>query len=56
VELHLQPVFAKLGHQKGDFPVTEKVSEQCLSLPMNPYLSDDEIFQVSGALREVVSA
>jgi len=42
VPLHLQPVFAKLEHNVGDFPVTEKVARQCLSLPMSPYLSDDD--------------
>ena len=47
VPLHLQPVFADLGHEKGDFPVTEEVSEQCLSLPMHPYLSSDEIVKVT---------
>lgn len=41
--LHLQPVFENLGHKEGDFPVTERVAEQCLSLPMNPYLSDEDI-------------
>ena len=51
VPLHLQPVFSGLGHQKGDFPVTEKVAEQCLSLPMNPYLSEAEIQQVTTALK-----
>lgn len=50
VPLHLQPVFAELGHSAGDFPVTEKISEQCLSLPMSPYLSEEEIDQVAGAL------
>ncbi|MGJ8724703.1 MAG: DegT/DnrJ/EryC1/StrS family aminotransferase [Roseibacillus sp.] len=44
--LHLQPVFADLGHSKGDFPVSEKISDQCLSLPMNPYLSEADIAQV----------
>jgi UDP-2-acetamido-2-deoxy-ribo-hexuluronate aminotransferase len=39
VPLHLQPVFASLGHKKGDFPVSEDVAGRCLSLPMNPYLS-----------------
>jgi UDP-2-acetamido-2-deoxy-ribo-hexuluronate aminotransferase len=50
VPLHLQPVFSDLGHQSGDFPVTEKVAAQCLSLPMNPYLSDDEADQVCSAI------
>jgi UDP-2-acetamido-2-deoxy-ribo-hexuluronate aminotransferase len=39
VPLHLQPLFESLGHQSGDFPVSEKVANQCLSLPMSPYLS-----------------
>ena len=34
--------FAKLEHKVGDFPVTEKVARQCLSLPMSPYLSDND--------------
>lgn len=51
VPLHLQPVFESLGHSKGDFPVTEKVSDQCLSLPMSPYLSEADQDQVISALR-----
>ena len=42
VPLHLQPVFENLGHKVGDFPVAEKVANQCLSLPMSPYLSEDD--------------
>ena len=42
VPLHLQPVFVSLGYKIGDFPVTEKVASQCLSLPMSPYLSTDD--------------
>ena len=50
VPLHLQPVFSSLGHRPGDFPITEKVASQGLSLPMNTYLSDDEINQVCHAI------
>lgn len=49
VPLHLQPVFAHLGHKKGDFPVAERVADQGISLPMNPYLSEAEIAQVVAA-------
>jgi len=41
--LHLQECFSYLGYKEGDFPVAEKVSKEILSLPMNPYLSDEEI-------------
>jgi len=44
VPLHLQPVFAHLGLKTGDFPVAEKVANECLSLPMSPYLAyEDQI-------------
>jgi len=49
VPLHLQPVFTSLGYKKGDFPVTENVSARCLSLPMNPYLKDDEVDKVAAS-------
>jgi UDP-2-acetamido-2-deoxy-ribo-hexuluronate aminotransferase len=42
VPLHLQPVFSYLNYQKGDFPVAEQVADQCLSLPMSPYLSETD--------------
>ena len=41
--LHLQEAFAYLDYKKGDFPISERVSDEIMSLPMNPYLSDDEI-------------
>jgi UDP-2-acetamido-2-deoxy-ribo-hexuluronate aminotransferase len=49
VPLHLQPVFASLGHEKGDFPVSEDVADRCLSLPMSPYLSEEDQKQVIDA-------
>lgn len=41
--LHLQECFSYLGYQENAFPVAETVSKQILSLPMNPYVSDEEI-------------
>lgn len=51
VPLHFQPVFSDLGHEKGDFPVTEQVANQCLSLPMSPYLSAEDQEIVAHAIR-----
>lgn len=42
VPLHLQPVFASLGHGPSDFPIAENIADRCLSLPMSPYLSQDD--------------
>ena len=53
VPLHLQPVFGNLGHKKGDFPVAEKVANQCLSLPMSPYLSESDQTKVIDAISKI---
>jgi len=42
VPLHLQSVFKHLGYQAGDFPFAEKVANECLSLPISPYLKKSE--------------
>jgi UDP-2-acetamido-2-deoxy-ribo-hexuluronate aminotransferase len=40
--LHLQEAFSDLGYTVGDFPVSEKVSNEIMSLPMSPYLTQEE--------------
>ena len=42
IPLHLQECFKYLNHVKGDFPISERVSEEVMSLPMNPFLTDSE--------------
>ena len=41
--LHLQECFSYLGYKKGDFPISEKISNEIMSLPMNPYVSEKEM-------------
>jgi UDP-2-acetamido-2-deoxy-ribo-hexuluronate aminotransferase len=41
--LHLQECFAYLGYKKGNFPIAEKISNEIMSLPMNPYVTEEEI-------------
>lgn len=43
IPIHLQPAYKNLGYKKGDFPVTEKLAEEILSLPMFPELKLKEI-------------
>jgi UDP-2-acetamido-2-deoxy-ribo-hexuluronate aminotransferase len=42
VPLHLQEAFSSLGHGEGDFPVSEAVSREILSLPMSAFLSRED--------------
>ncbi len=48
--LHLQECFLYLGYKKGDFPISEVVSQEIMSLPMNPYVTDEEIEYIIGNL------
>jgi dTDP-4-amino-4,6-dideoxygalactose transaminase len=54
IPVHLQKVYAALGHRRGDFPVTESIADRQLSLPMYPELSEGEIGQVVAALHQFV--
>jgi len=48
--LHLQGAFADLGYKEGDFPVSERVAAHCLSLPMSPYLTQEDQELVAAAM------
>lgn len=48
--LHMQKALAYLGHQEGDFPVSEMLSKRVLSLPMHPYLTKEEVAFVAKRL------
>ncbi|HXH20774.1 MAG TPA: DegT/DnrJ/EryC1/StrS family aminotransferase [Dehalococcoidia bacterium] len=48
---HLQPAFAHLGYEKGSLPVTERVCNEVLTLPMFPELTDAEVDRVCDVLR-----
>ena len=52
--LHLQSVYAHLGHHKGDFPVTEDICDRVLSLPMFPELSIEQQERVVSTLKDIL--
>jgi dTDP-4-amino-4,6-dideoxygalactose transaminase len=54
--LHLQPVYQHIGYHMGDLPVTERVAEELLTLPMYPELTDEQVAEVTGALGDCVPA
>jgi UDP-2-acetamido-2-deoxy-ribo-hexuluronate aminotransferase len=53
--LHMQPVFKNLGHAEGDFPNSEAAARRVISLPMHPYLTDEQQRQVVDALAQAVA-
>ena len=52
---HLQPAFKSLGHQVGDFPHAEALSQEILSLPMYPGLTTAQIDRVVDAIKTAVA-
>jgi UDP-2-acetamido-2-deoxy-ribo-hexuluronate aminotransferase len=53
--LHLQTAYAWFGYQRGDFPVSEDVSERILSLPMGPYAKEEDQVRVVKAVIEALN-
>ena len=49
--LNLQPAFAHLGQGRGAFPVAERLCDQVLSLPMDPFLTREQVAAVADAVR-----
>ncbi len=54
--VHLMPFIAKqLGCKKGDFQITEKVSESTIALPFYNNLSKDQVALVCQTLKEILA-
>ena len=52
VPCHLQKAFSSLGYKKGDFPNSEELANQCLSLPMYPELNAEDQARVIQAINQ----
>lgn len=48
--MHLQPAYLTYGDGEGSLQVSERLSHQVMSLPMNPYLSDETVHEICDVL------
>jgi dTDP-4-amino-4,6-dideoxygalactose transaminase len=55
VPLHLQPLYASLGHKGGDFPHAEHAASEVISLPMFAELRSEQIARVTEAVADFVT-
>ena len=54
IPVHLQDAYAECGKKEGDYPVSEKISKEILSLPMFPHMQDGQVEEVVTALKELL--
>jgi dTDP-4-amino-4,6-dideoxygalactose transaminase len=55
IPVHRQKPFEALGYGDQRFPVSERLTEQVLSIPVHPSLTDDEVSTVIGAVNAVAA-
>lgn len=55
VPLHIQAAYKEYGYKEGNLPVTERLSEEVLSLPMHSELTLEQITQVADNLKSAIS-
>jgi UDP-2-acetamido-2-deoxy-ribo-hexuluronate aminotransferase len=50
--VHEQPCFSYLGYKKGSFPVSEKASQEAISLPLHPWLTEETQDKICDKINE----
>ena len=56
IPAHLQPYYSKkYGFKKGDFPQSEEYYKSCLSIPIFPYLKDNEANYVVKKINSIIA-
>jgi dTDP-4-amino-4,6-dideoxygalactose transaminase len=50
--LHMHKHFMSMGYKEGDFPVSEKLSKQVLSLPVNPFVTEEDVEYIIDKIEE----
>lgn len=52
--LHLQKAYSYLKYKEGDFPTAEKVCNELISLPMHPFLKNNEVVEICSKLNKIL--
>lgn len=54
IPVHFQPYYQEhFGFKRGDYPKTEHYYQQCLSIPLFPKMTDDDVQRVIDAIKEL---
>jgi dTDP-4-amino-4,6-dideoxygalactose transaminase len=48
---HMQQAYKALGRKQGDYPIAEEIANTCLSLPIWPGITAEEVYYVANAIK-----
>lgn len=54
IPVHTQPYYQELGYKWGDYPNAEDYYKHCISLPLYPDLTDDDLKEIVKRIKEIV--
>lgn len=54
IPVHTQPYYRNLGYNWGDFPHAEEYYKHCISLPLYPELSDEDLVEIAKRIKEIL--
>lgn len=52
IPVHLQEAYQILGYKNGSFPLSEMIASTCLSLPIWPGMTNEQVYIVSKSIRD----
>lgn len=56
IPVHLQPYYqSEFGYKQGDYPKAEKYYSECLSLPLYPKMSEEDVDRVIEAVNKIIA-
>lgn len=54
IPVHLQPYYREKGFKEGDFPEAERYYSECISLPLYPSLTNDDLEEIVSRVKAVL--
>lgn len=54
IPVHTQPYYKNLGYKNGDFPNAEKYYKHCISLPLYPDLTDEDLKEIERRVKSIL--
>jgi len=52
IPIHLQTAYSYLGFKKGDYPIAEEISDTCLSLPLFPGMTQEQVEYICEKIKD----